>query len=532
MHQNTRKTLKNTDEELKDLHSIWETMNARKNALIERCEQYAVWTVPSVCPQEEESESEQTKGNVAIGARLVNHLANRIVDTMFPSDRPFFSLPLTPEAENKLSEELEEEEKNKYLRDIKKVTAAIEDTAMRKLNLTSYRPIAVQAVQHLIITGNAVIHRTEDDMRTVYGVKDSSVTRDVKGRLVNCMLRDSRMFGTLSTEMQERLTEDGKKEYKQEDPVTVYTYYYLDRTTKKWTRLQGIDTIVLMNTKKTYAKVDLPILSLTWNLSRGENYGRGLVEDHSVTFHNIDVTTLAMIDLINIAADVKFLVNPASTMDVVEWNEAERGAYLPGRPDDITTPQFPKRLEIDIMSSAIQRWEQELAQSFLLNSSGVRDAERVTAEEIRFVARELESAFGGLYSALALGWQHREATYLISKVNFSVEGPNGTKNFDVVVTTGLESLSREGQLDNLRAAIGDLQLMDAVPEDLRNVMDRRAFAEFVFTNRGMKIGQFILTQEQIEQQQRAAQQAQQAQQQAEGAQQVAVAAGQAASQEG
>jgi hypothetical protein len=94
---------------------------------------------------------------------------------------------------------------------------------------------------------------------------------------------------------------------------------------------------------------------------------------------------------------------------------------------------------------------------------------------------------------------------------------------DVVVTTGLESLSREGQLEALRLAIADLQMLDAVPEDVRAAMDVRAFSEFVFTNRGVNFGQFIKSKEQIQ----ADQQAQMQQEQAMMAQQGAV---QAASQ--
>ena len=513
----------------KDLSVKWEGMQAKKSDMIQRCEQYATWTVPSVCPQEEEDGAEQTKGNVPSGARLVNHLANKVTDTMFPSDRPFFSLPLSSEAEAELSEELQgdEEAKDEYTREIKKATKLIEDQAMRKLNLTLYRPVAINTVQHLIITGNAVILRTESDERVVYGIKDFCISRDLRGNMLEVVLCDKKEFKALPDKV--KLVLRGEKEYKDEDKVSVYTYFYKEEG--KWARVQGVDALMLPDSMKTYKDDDLPVLPLTWNLSRGENYGRGLVEDHAVTFHNIDVTVLAMLDLIGIAADLKFLVNPASTIDIEEWNMAARGAYLPGRKDDISVPDFPKRLELEFMANAVQKWEQELAQSFLLSSAGVRQAERVTAEEIRFVARELESAFGGLYSTLSLGWQYKEAIYLISKVDFSIEGKDGKRDFDVVVTTGLESLSREGQLDQLRLALADLQMLEQIPEDMRNVMDKRAFAEFVFTNRGMKLGEFVLSEKKLAEQAQQQQQAAQAEQQQLAQTQVAQAAGQAAAQE-
>lgn len=508
-----------------DLANTWQVLDGRKGDLVARCEQYAMWTIPSVCPTDNEDGAEQSKGNVAIGARLVNHLSNRIVDTMFPSDKPFFTLPLTAEAQKRLTEDLGEDEMNAFASQIREATSTAENAAMRKLNLTAYRPIAVQAVQHQIVTGNAIIHRTEDDMRTVYGIKDFCCTRDVKGNLLTVILKDSKLFASLPKELQEKLKET-REDYKSDTPVVLYTYYYKENG--KWSRIQGVDTYVIQSTKKSYKDADFPVLALTWNLSRGESYGRGLVEDHAVTFNNVDVTTLAMIDLIGFAADLKFLVEPSSQLDIDEWNRAARGSYNPGRKDDISVPDFPKRIEIQIMMEAVSKWERELAQSFLLNSAGVRDAERVTAEEIRFYARELESAYGGLYSRLALEWQQKEAEYLISKIDFSVVSETGIETFDVMVTTGLESLSREGQLDNLRLAVGDLQMLDAVPEDLRAVINKRKFAEFVFTNRGVKLAEFVYTEEEMQAQQQAAQQEQQAMMNAQTEQAVAQEAGKSA----
>lgn len=515
--------------EVTDLKSIWETLDGKKGDIIARCEQYAMWTVPSVCPMENEDGAAQSKGNVAIGARLVNHLSNRIVDTMFPSDRPFFALALSPEAKRRASAEMNDDEQAEFANRLRKATAEAENLAMRELNLTAYRPVAVQAVQHQIITGNAVIHRNEDGTRVVYGIKDFCCTRDVKGALLKCILKDSKIFGSLSDEVQDKLHET-RPELKDDDEVVLFTYYW--RMNGKWHRLQGVDEVVLESTRTSYKDADLPVLALTWNLSRGESYGRGLVEDHAVQFHNIDVSTLALIDLIGIAADIKFLVDPASQLDVEEWNSAVRGAYLPGRKDDISVPDYPKRLEIQVIRESVNEWSRELAQAFLMNSAGVRDAERVTAEEIRFYARELESAFGGLYSRLALGWQQKEAEYLISQIDFSVMSETGVKTFDVVVTTGLESLSREGQLDNLRLAIADLQMLDAVPEDMRQVINKRKFAEFVFTNRGVKLAEFVYTDAELAAQQQQALAAEQQLVQQEGQNQVAVEAGKQAAKGG
>lgn len=384
----------------------WQALDGRKGNLLDRCEQYARWTVPSIFPTDDNARSENPeeseKGNVAIGARLVNHLSHRIVDTMFPNDKPFFAVTLTPEAKKKF--EADSDEEAKVALDAGLIEA--ENAAMRNLNLTAYRPIAVQAVGLQIVTGNALIYRMPEGERVVYSVRDFCVTREVSGKLRETILRDCKMFGSLDEDLQMAVEANSKaKKYQPDTPVELYTYYWWEAG--KWHMRQAIDEIEIEEAKTSYKEEDFPCLVLTWNLGRGDHYGRGLVEDYSVSFHNIDVMTEAMIDLIGVAADIKFLVNDMSSFDVEAWNSAKRGEYVPGKEGDISVPQFKFAVEVQFIGEAIAKLEQELAQAFLLSSAGVRDAERVTAEEIRFFAREIESAFGGLYSRLALDWQRR-----------------------------------------------------------------------------------------------------------------------------
>lgn len=484
-----------------NLAGHWKTLDGRKGDLIARSEQYARWTVPSIFPEDNNTQSEtpeeSQKGNVAIGARLVNHLSHRIVDTMFPNDKPFFAIAMTPESKRRFEEEIESDEdngaNNRKLLDEALIGA--ENAAMRNLNLTAYRPIAIQALSLKIVTGNALIYRMPDEERVVYSIRDYSVTREISGKLKEVMLRDHKMFGSLDEDIQEQLKAANKgRKYEESTPVELFTYYWFENN--KWHMRQAVDNVDL-DVSESYKKADFPCLVLTWNLGRGDNYGRGLVEDYAVSFHNIDVMTEAMIDLIGVAADIKFLVNDMSTFDVEAWNSAKRGEYVAGKEGDITVPQFKFAVEVQFIGEAIAKLERELAQAFLLSSAGVRDAERVTAEEIRFFAREIESAFGGLYSRLALDWQKKEAEYQLSQIDWQSTLPDGTETFEPVITTGLESLSREGKLDALRLAISDLQMMDAIPEDIRKAFDPLKFAAFIFRNRGVESEDFLFTPDQM-----------------------------------
>ena len=67
-----------------------------------------------------------------------------------------------------------------------------------------------------------------------------------------------------------------------------------------------------------------------------------------------------------------------------------------------------KQADLTVALNTIARIEQRLSFSFLLNSAiqaGAAGRDRVTAEEIRMVANELETGLGGVYSILSVEMQ-------------------------------------------------------------------------------------------------------------------------------
>lgn len=478
------------------ISNAWEKMAEEKGDLIDRSRAYARWTVPAVMPAENGSKDEQDKGSVLSGARLVNHLSNRVVDVMFPVSKPFFTVALTAEAKVSLEQKADPNDLPTFLAELTASTANLEKVAMRNMNLTRYRPKAILAAKHLIITGNALLKRMPSGDRVLYPIDRYSCRRDIEGNEIEVILHDKKQFKTFPKDMQTLITTNLEKAVKPEDDVILLTHY-VKQTDGRWEIRQEADGINI-GTKEVLAEKDYDLLLLYWSLNPGENYGRGLVEDNAAIFHALDVTTEAANEMMAIVCDIKFFVRTGSqlAMDIENLNKSPRGSYFPGNEGDIHVPDLGNRQNLETILGAIQKWEQDLAQIFLL--SKVRDAERVTAEEIRLVANELESSFGGLYSLLALSWQQREADWIIAQTDIAGLLPGATGLLDVVVTTGLESLSREGQLDNLRLAIGDLQMLQAVPEELRATINPLRFANFVFTNRSVDITQFLQTEEEMQ----------------------------------
>jgi len=480
---------------------IWSDMEAEKGDLIDRSEAYARWTIPSIMPAANTSQVEQEKGSVMIGARLVNHLSNKVIDVLYPVSRPFFTVALTPEATLKMAKEIGEENSSLLQEAVRKSTSTLERVAMRKLRLTEYRPVAITTTKHLIITGNALLRRMPSGKRILYGVNRFGIRRDIEGNEYEIVLHDKKKMSSFDLKMKELIrTAQSKKfvspQLMDNEDVVLLTHYK-KMPDGRWCVEQEADGVPL-NNKQILSAKDYDLLPLVWNISTGDNYGRGLVEDYAATFHELDVTTDAATDMMALICDIKFLVKPGSAlaMQVRELNAAKRGSYFAGNKDDVTVPELTKRGDLEVIMASIEKWENDLKEGFLM--SNVRNAERVTAEEIRLIAGELESAYGGLYSQLALSWQQKEADYAIAQIDFDAEIGGKAELFEVLVTTGLESLSREGQIDNLRLALSDLTLTQAIPDELRAAINPMRFASFIFTNRSVDLTQFLNTPEEMQ----------------------------------
>lgn len=520
----------------KSICAAFKEMDGKRTSMLNRIEDYALWTLPYMFPRcLSNSEQEEKQGPIdSTGSRAVNNLSNKLTLTLFQPAAPFFRLTAQDDLLEKLKEEAAagSQEAAAILNTLDKSLASAEKNAMRELNYTHYRTEATTASKALIITGNSLLYHPEGSKGKTqcYSVRDYVVVRDLSGEVIEFITRDTKSIETFAPAVVKQIREykDGKgKKYADGKDITLYTRLKLNPTTGKFDMTQAADEIPL-DSKGSWPKEELPWIILTWNLVRGENYGRGLVEDYAGAFHGLHVLCAAFIDAVGVAADIKWLVNPASVLDVVELNNAESGTYHSGVEGDIVAIQVNKAIDLKLVREQIQDWRQQIGQAFLMFSAVQRDAERVTAEEIRQVINDLEVSHGGIYSRFAEEWQFRTATLMLKRIKINIG--DGREIYPQIIT-GLDSLSRAGDMDNLRMLIQDLAMLEAVPEDIRRVIDPIKFLMYCAVRRGVDADKISKTQDQLMQEQQAAMQQQQAMLQMQTQAQVAGAAGEAAVQQ-
>lgn len=220
-------------------------------------------------------------------------------------------------------------------------------------------------------------------------------------------------------------------------------------------------------------------------------YGRGLVEDHYGAFYALSVLTEAIVTGSAIMTDFKFLVRPGSILDVVAMNAAASGTYHYGDPDDVHAVETGKVNDFKFIFDIIQWYKQTLGKAFLSLSSQMRDAERVTAEENRMRAMELETAHGGVFSNFSLTLQKPVAERLMRDIEVDIKG----SAIEPVIVTGLDAMGRTADNEKMILLFQDLSQLQNVPEEIRGRIKPSELVILMANGRDVDVDKCIMTEE-------------------------------------
>lgn len=507
----------------KSLRARWDQIDQinEKTTIKKNCEKYAAWTLPYLFPQDNLTKSAELPVEIdSIGAQGVNHLANRIISTLFPAKSLFFRLRIDQEMRDMMEAAMAQAgmgsspdqikaELETALQEAQEQLTKAENRAADRLNMVQFRPQAINAMKLLIVTGNALVYHPDDDSPVqVYSIRNYSVVRDCSGEVVEIMTRESRAFETFNTEVQNALKADdsykqlyahnkvnGKthaKGYNDATEVTIYTQIILEDD-GKYHVYQHADDVPLP-TRATYTKSSLRWIPLVWNLIQGEDYGRGLVADFGGAFHALQVLNSSLLNTAAIMGDIKFFVKPTSMVDVEAVQNSLPGSYHVGNPDDIGTALINLGNNYQILQTGVDRFQRQIAQAFMLTQALTRDAERVTATEITRDVDELEASNAGVYSRYASGWQQHLARMLLNDIGFDGVGDG----IEPDVITGMDNLSRAGEAQNMRMFLADLGMLNTVPEDIRQGIKTNRFIKSMGDLHQVEYSAWIMTDEELQ----------------------------------
>jgi hypothetical protein len=472
------------------LQGIWTQMSAEREPVIRRAEEYASLTLPKLMPPDgyDKEDTDLAHDYQSMGAQAVNNLTNRMMLAMFAPSRPFFRISPTPKVKALLEAQGIKEA------DLLPRLGEEERSAMRRLDSLGQRPKLYSTMRHLIAIGNCLLVLDKDSLR-VMSLRYYCVKRDITGKLKRLITCEEVCFNELEQGIQDHMRSmyPAYKE-KQEHKVKLYKLYDRVDATNYIVR-QAVDAVELggkFNGK--YTADTLPVIPLTWDLADEHDYGTGLVEEYVNDFRALSAISEATVDGGVLATEWRWLVNPTGTTSAEDLNNSKNGDALSGTPADIAPTKGGDAQAVRVALEIGERWERRLAQAFLMTTNVIRDAERVTAEEIRRVAQELESSLGGIYSGLSSQIQRPIAMWLLRGIGSDLTGTG----MDLSVVTGLDALSRSGDLDSFVLALEYLGKFSTLPEDLQMRFDYNTVVAFVGNGVGIDLSAMMKSKEQYD----------------------------------
>ena len=425
----------------------------------------------------------------SVGAKAVVTLAAKLMLAILPPQTAFFKLQVR---DDKLGETLDPMMRSELDLSFSKIERLIMDY----IAASSDRVVVHQALKHLIVSGNALIFMAKDGLKH-YPLNRYVVERDGNGNVIEIVTKElvSRKVLGISPPP----TDSPNGEYGDtEDDAEVYTCVKMDESSGNWKWHQEVDDMILDGSQSTAPKKASPWLVLRFNTVDGEDYGRGRVEEFIGDLRSLDGLSQALVEGASVASKVIFLVSPSATTKPGTLAKAGNGAIIQGRPEDVGVVQVGKTADFATAAQLAATIEKRILEAFLVMN--IRNAERVTAEEVRLTQLELEQSLGGLFSLLTVEFlvPYLNRTLLILQRSNQI--PRLPK--DVVrpkIVAGINSLGR-GQ-DN-EALTRFIQTVAAVlgPEALMKYIDPSEAIKRLAAAQGIDVLNLVRTAEQLAQQ--------------------------------
>jgi len=471
----------------KSLKAQYDSLESYRSVYIDRAEASAEVTIPHLYPRRgHTSATEFYTPFQSIGSNGVNGLSAKLQLALLPPSNPFFRLVIDEVEANK--EGIDSATRQEFDRALQKV----EREVMKEIEVMGLRNTVHEAMRQLIISGNALVNISDDGCR-LYRLSEYMVERDPKGNVLRIITRESISPETLPKEVRgavsDKLDDKGR--------VELYTGVFLEDD--KWETYQEAGECRIPDSEGSYKKEECPYLPLRWNKVDGEHYGRSYVEEYIGDLNSAEGLSKAILDGSAAAARLLFLVNPNSTTNIRDVSETVNGGFCAGRVEDVAPLQINKQGDMSVAMQVLNGLEQRLNKAFLSGASGVRNAERVTAAEIRLISQELETTLGGLYSVLSAEFQMPLVSIMLAKLKKQkkVDIPDGLVSPAIV--TGVDALGRGNELQRLDEFMGgSLQMFGEQAAAMINMdeyMRRRA------SSLGIDAENLVKDQQQMQQEQ-------------------------------
>lgn len=513
--------------------SRYQELAVSREVYLQRARTCSSLTLPYLIPRDDTPDGGELPSLFqSVGANGVTNLASKLLMTMLPPNEPCFRLRISNMMLAKEEEEIDKEFRTK----IEKSLSTIEQAVLEDIEATSDRPVVTEGNLHLIVGGNALYYMDPEKGLRFFPLSRFVVERDPMGSLTEIVVEEKVSPDTLPPDFLDDINEaldrptdkhphevtskEGHQASLDRHPphrdkeLTLYTH--IRRTPKNWEVYQECNGKVIPNTEGSYKLSACPWFAVRMYSVAGENYGRSYVEQQLGDLNALENLSQALTEASIIHARIIGLVNPNGFTSAEAVVNAANGSLIEGNASDVTFLQTQKGQDLQVVLTRVNALEQSLKTSFLMMDGVRRDAERVTAEEIRMIAEELEAGLGGVYTTISQEFQLPYITTRMEQMAQRKLIPSLPKELVAPsVVTGFDAIGRGQDKTKL---IEFIQTgMEAFGQTFLSLINPQNAVTRLASAMGLQIEGLVKSAEDLAQEQQAAmEQQQQQQQQAQG----------------
>ena len=383
----------------------------------------------------------------SVGAKCVVSLAAKLMLAVLPPQTSFFKLQVR---EDKLGDELTPEVRSELDLSFSKMERMIMDY----IAASNDRVTIHQALKNLIVGGNALIFMGKDGLKN-YPLSRYVVNRDGNGNVLEIVTKELISRKIFEIDLPEVKPNTGIDESTNSDKDDVEVYTCVKLVDGRWVWHQEAFDKIIPNSRSTAPKNASPWLPLRFNTVDGEDYGRGRVEEFLGDLRTLEGLSQALTEGSAAAAKVIFLVSPSSTTKPSTIANAGNGAIVQGRAEDVQVVQVGKTADFATAANMAQQIERRLLEAFL--AMNIRNAERVTAEEVRLTQLELERQLSGIFSLLTIEFLIPYLNRTLLVLQRSNQIPKLPKDYvRPTIVAGINALGRGQDAESLAQFVGTI----------------------------------------------------------------------------
>lgn len=440
----------------KSVKGTYLAMESDREDYLNRAKQVSELTLPHLMPPDHYSGGHLPTPYQSMGARGISSLASKQLMSLFPPGHSMMRYQVSPAVKEEMSQG-----DGQVKAEIEAALAATENAIMVEIESQAMRPKLHQMFLQRLVAGNVLLHMNPvNGHLKVFPLDRFVIKRDPEGNALIIITKEVVSKVLLPKEMLESVNDQQPENPEAmdlaKDTVEIYTACVRESKTKYkvWQEVLGMP---VPGSEGTYHADKLPWIPVRSDATPGQSYSYGYMSGLLGDLASLEGLSKALVDGAAASSRLVFLVSPNSATNLREIQQCPNGGFVAGLPDDVVALKADKANDMAVAFNMIERLSKSLGFAFLLNQSVQRSGERVTAEEIRFLAQELEDVQAGDYSLLAQELQLPLVRVILDRLERTGQVPKIDKTIaEPSIVTGLEALSRGHDLRKLEMLLNQI----------------------------------------------------------------------------